>query len=235
MLTRAGRRTRVVLTVAVAALTIAGTLVGQDDDFPFGPFRMYSTRDDPDGTVVSTRVEARDATGRLRAVDERSTGLSRAEVEGQVRRFVADPELLGALSRAHDAAPAGRAGRSPRCGSWSGSTSCATAARPARSPSGSWSSGARRDALAAAARSPGPGRRAAGRRRTSSCRSTCCSRRPSCGRTRRCPGELYVPLRIGRLLPLPTPGPVGGGPPGRPGARGAGGRRRRGAGPAPPR
>lgn len=102
MLSRAGRRTRVGLTVAVAALTVAGTLVGQDDDFPFGPFRMYSTRDDPDGTVVSTRVEARDAAGRLRVVDERSTGLRRAEVEGQVRRFVADPELLGALSRAHD-------------------------------------------------------------------------------------------------------------------------------------
>jgi len=102
VLTRAGRRTRVTVTVAVAALTLAGTLVGQDDEFPFGPFRMYSTRDDPDGTVVSTRVEARDAAGRLRTVDERSTGLRRAEVEGQVRRFVADPELLGALSRAHD-------------------------------------------------------------------------------------------------------------------------------------
>ena len=102
MLTSAGRRARVAVTLVLAALTVAGTLVGQDDDFPFGPFRMYSTRDDPDGTVVSTRVEARDARGRLRTVDERSTGLRRAEVEGQVRRFVADPELLGALSRAHD-------------------------------------------------------------------------------------------------------------------------------------
>ena len=102
MLTSAGRRARVAVTLVLAALTLAGTLVGQDDDFPFGPFRMYSTRDDPNGTVVSTRVEARDADGRLRTVDERSTGLRRAEVEGQVRRFVADPALLGALSRAHD-------------------------------------------------------------------------------------------------------------------------------------
>lgn len=101
MLSAAGRRARVAVTLAVAALTVAGTLVGQDDDFPFGPFRMYSTRDDPDGTVVSTRVEARDAAGRLRVVDERSTGLKRAEVEGQVGRFVRDPELLGALARAH--------------------------------------------------------------------------------------------------------------------------------------
>ena len=102
MLTSAGRRARVAVTLAVAVLTVAGTLVGQDDDFPFGPFRMYSTRDDPDGTVVSTRVEAVDATGRVRVVDERSTGLRRAEVEGQVRRFREDPALLGALSRAHE-------------------------------------------------------------------------------------------------------------------------------------
>ena len=90
------------MTLVVAALILAGTLVGQDDDFPFGPFRMYSTRDSPDGLVVSTRVEAVDTGGTLRVVDEQSTGLRRAEVEGQVQRFRADPDLLGALSAAHD-------------------------------------------------------------------------------------------------------------------------------------
>jgi hypothetical protein len=102
VLTAAGRRARIAVTLLLAVLTLAGTAVGQDDDFPFGPFRMYSTRDDPNGTVVSTRVEAVDTGGRLQVVDERSTGLKRAEVEGQVRRFRAEPELLGALSRAHD-------------------------------------------------------------------------------------------------------------------------------------
>ncbi|MCW2616561.1 MAG: hypothetical protein JWN08_3555 [Frankiales bacterium] len=102
MLSQAGRRARTAATVVVAGLVLAGTFVGQDDDFPFGPFRMYSTRDDPNGTVVSTRVEAVDTGGTLRVVDERSTGLKRAEIEGQVRRFTADPTLLGALSRAHD-------------------------------------------------------------------------------------------------------------------------------------
>ena len=102
MLSAAGRRVRLALTLLLAALTLAGTLVGQDDDFPFGPFRMYSTRDDPNGTVVSTRVEAVDGAGRVRTVDESSTGLKRAEVEGQAGRFRADPSLLGALSRAHD-------------------------------------------------------------------------------------------------------------------------------------
>lgn len=102
MLTSAGRRARITVTLLLVLLTLAGTFVGSDDDFPFAPFRMYATRDDPDGTVLSTRVEAVDATGRVRVVDERSTGLRRAEVEGQIARFVADPELLAALSRAHD-------------------------------------------------------------------------------------------------------------------------------------
>lgn len=101
MLSAAGRRVRLGLTLLLAVLTLAGTFVGQDDDFPFGPFRMYSTRDDPNGTVVSTRVEAVDASGRVRTVDESATGLRRAEVEGQVGRFRADPDLLAALSRAH--------------------------------------------------------------------------------------------------------------------------------------
>jgi hypothetical protein len=92
---------RLLVTLVLVVLTLAGTFVGQDDDFPLGPFRMYSTRDAPDGTVVSTRVEAVDARGELRVVDERSTGLRRAEVEGQVGRFVEDPDLLGLLAQAH--------------------------------------------------------------------------------------------------------------------------------------
>lgn len=102
MLSDTGRQVRGAVTLLVAVLLLAGTFVGQDDDFPFGPFRMYATRDDPDGPVVSTRVEAIDTGGTLRVVDERSTGLKRAEVEGQVRRFVADPALLALLSQAHD-------------------------------------------------------------------------------------------------------------------------------------
>ena len=102
MLSATGRRARSGVSLVVAALVLAGTLVGDDDDFPFGPFRMYSTRDDPDGQVVSTRVEAVDTGGTLRVVDERSTGLKRAEVEGQVGRFRSEPDLLGALSLAHD-------------------------------------------------------------------------------------------------------------------------------------
>ena len=98
----AARRARTAVTAGVAALLLAGTLVGQDDAFPFGPFRMYSTRDDPDGVVQGARVEAVDRGGRVLVVPDRATGLRRAEIEGQVSRFVADPALLGEVSRAHD-------------------------------------------------------------------------------------------------------------------------------------
>lgn len=98
----AARRARTVGTLVVAALLLAGTFVGQDDDFPFGPFRMYSTRDDPDGVVHSARVEAVDARGRVLVVPDSATGLRRAEIEGQTGRFLADPALLGEVSRAHD-------------------------------------------------------------------------------------------------------------------------------------
>ena len=96
------RRARTGVTLALGALLLAGTLVGQDDDFPFGPFRMYSTRDDPDGVVTAARVEAVDAQGRVLVVPDAATGLRRAEIEGQAGRLAADPSLLGEVSRAHD-------------------------------------------------------------------------------------------------------------------------------------
>lgn len=94
---------RAAVTAVLAGLLLAGTFVGNDDDFPFGPFMMYAGRHDPNAQVVSTRVEAVDVAGRVRVVDERSTGMKRAEIEGQVGRLRDDPRLLGALSRAHDA------------------------------------------------------------------------------------------------------------------------------------
>jgi hypothetical protein len=102
VLTATGRRLRLGVSAVVFGLLIAGTVAGQDDAFPFGPLRMYSTRDDPDGLVVSTRVEAVDTTGRVLVVPDTATGLRRAEIEGQVRRFRADPALLAEISRAHD-------------------------------------------------------------------------------------------------------------------------------------
>jgi hypothetical protein len=93
------RRVRVAAFVAGLALLVAGTAWGQDDHFPFGPFRMYATADDPDGRVLSTYLQAVDADGRVvPRVGEREIGLRRAEYEGQLSRVVDQPEVLGELA-----------------------------------------------------------------------------------------------------------------------------------------
>lgn len=106
----AGRRVRTASFVAGVALLASGTAWGQDDHFPFGPFRMYSTADDPNGVVRSTYLWAVDAEGAVvERVAERHVGLRRAEYEGQLDRLVRDPQLLadlaGTFRRRHPGAP----------------------------------------------------------------------------------------------------------------------------------
>jgi len=89
---------------------LAGTFWGQDDHFPFGPFRMYSTSNPPNAPAPDTRVEGVDSTGALIALDQKSTGIRRAEIEGQQGRYAADPTLLrqvaDAYAQRHPGAPA---------------------------------------------------------------------------------------------------------------------------------
>jgi len=96
-----GRWVRVVVALLGAALLLAGTLVGQDDDFPFGPFRMYATSDELNAPVHDTRLHAIDASGHHLVLADAQTGFRRAEVEGQLPRFRRHPGLLGALATAY--------------------------------------------------------------------------------------------------------------------------------------
>src|SRR3954467_898211 len=100
-LSRRGRTTRVAAAVIGFALLLAGTLWGQDDDFPFGPFRMYSTAPDPDADAPDTRVEGVDTTGRTIVLTEANSGLRRAEIEGQQRAYVDDPARLRQVAVAY--------------------------------------------------------------------------------------------------------------------------------------
>lgn len=90
------------MTAAVLALVFAGSLWGSDSDFPLGPFRMYSTRDDPNAPVVTTQIEGTTADGERFTVSGPESGLRRAEVEGELGRFVRTPALLGSLAAAYD-------------------------------------------------------------------------------------------------------------------------------------
>ncbi len=97
-LSRTGRVSRLAATAVVLVLLLAGTVWGTDDSFPFGPFRMYSTRADPDQPVVSTRVVGLTATGEEVRLSGGQVGLRRAEFEGQIARITEHPELLGLLA-----------------------------------------------------------------------------------------------------------------------------------------
>lgn len=85
---------RVAVTLAASALLLAGTLWGEDDHFPFGPFKMYASAVDPDTPVADTRMEAVDASGGTVVFTPANTGFRRAELEGQLARFRERPELL---------------------------------------------------------------------------------------------------------------------------------------------
>jgi len=100
-LTDRGRRIRVLVTLAGALLLVVGTLWGTDDDFPFGPFRMYSTAPDPNGAAKDTRVEGVDVNGRTVGLNEANSGIRRAEIEGQEGAYVSDPSRLSQVAAAY--------------------------------------------------------------------------------------------------------------------------------------
>lgn len=98
-----GRTVRVVVTALGLILLVAGTLWGQDDHFPFGPFRMYSTAPEPDADAPDTRVEGIDAAGRTVVLTEANSGIRRAEIEGRQQWYADDPTRLRQVSAAYAA------------------------------------------------------------------------------------------------------------------------------------
>lgn len=108
MLSVTGKTIRVVALVLGLALLLAGTLWGQDNAFPFGPFRMYSTRDQLNQPVRATRIDGVTTTGRRLVISGTETGLRPAEVEGQLSRFQQHPTLLATLAHAYEQRHHGR-------------------------------------------------------------------------------------------------------------------------------
>jgi hypothetical protein len=100
-LTPRGKAVRTLVTAIGAALLLAGTLFGQDDHFPFGPFRMYATASGPDQPAPDTRLEGVDTTGAVVPLTERNSGIRRAELEGQQSRYAAEPARLAEAARAY--------------------------------------------------------------------------------------------------------------------------------------
>jgi hypothetical protein len=86
------------VTVVALVLLLAGTAWGQDDHFPFGPFRMFAYATKPTGRVTAARIEAVTSGGDLVRVGAHQVGMRRAELEGLIPTFRRDPELLGVLA-----------------------------------------------------------------------------------------------------------------------------------------
>jgi hypothetical protein len=91
------------LVLVLGAGFVLGSVVGQDDWWPFSPWRMFSTSTSPHGAVVAMSIERRTADGgwEQAPLSPRSVGLSRAEVEGRVPQLTADPAMLGTLAATH--------------------------------------------------------------------------------------------------------------------------------------
>ena len=90
-----------VAALVVAALTLLGTANCDDTVFPFAPFRMFSTADDPNAPVLVLRTDGVDTTGAHFELDERNAGVRRAEIEAQIERFKAEPALLESVRAAY--------------------------------------------------------------------------------------------------------------------------------------
>jgi hypothetical protein len=95
-----GRRTRIAAAAVVFGLLLVGALVGSDDHFPLGPFRMYATSSQATGEVAVVALEMRTEGSDWMLVrpSPESVGMNVAEFEGQLPRFEDDPSLLGAVA-----------------------------------------------------------------------------------------------------------------------------------------
>jgi hypothetical protein len=93
---------RALALVLGLTLVLAGTLVANDDSWPFAPMSQFAFRTDPEGFVESTWIEAQTTDGRRVKVplNSRGVGIGRAEIEGQLLRIVDDPSLLQAVADA---------------------------------------------------------------------------------------------------------------------------------------
>jgi hypothetical protein len=85
-----GKSLRTAAGVAVAVALILGTFWGDDDHFPFGPFRMYSVANRLDGTIKAVHLVGVTSSGETIAVGFDEVGLRRAEIEGQLRFMTAE-------------------------------------------------------------------------------------------------------------------------------------------------
>lgn len=90
------------MTAAVLIALLVGTWRGQDDHFPFGPFRMYSTTNEPSGRITKINFIGITEQGEHVRIRSSRFGMRPAEVDGQMPRIRRSPELLAYLVEAYE-------------------------------------------------------------------------------------------------------------------------------------
>jgi hypothetical protein len=102
---RRGRWVRGIATVAVLAVLAVGQALDTNDLFPLGSLSQYATARDLNGEVraVTLTADTADRTAVPIRLDQRTVGVGRAEIEGQLGRIVDDPSLLQSLADAYEA------------------------------------------------------------------------------------------------------------------------------------
>lgn len=99
---------RITLGLVTAITLLVGTWIGDDDNFPFGPFRMYSTKQELDGEVRIIEIYGLSRNGQWVKVLFNNFGLRRADVEGQLGKLAEPPQaILAEMFEAHDRIHAG--------------------------------------------------------------------------------------------------------------------------------
>ena len=85
---------------AGVALAVYGTVLGNDDLWPFAPMSQFAFSVSRDGEIRAVRVDALTTEGREVRVplSPAGIGMARAEIEGQLPRIVQDPSLLQQLA-----------------------------------------------------------------------------------------------------------------------------------------
>ncbi|WP_152191465.1 hypothetical protein [Georgenia satyanarayanai] len=109
-LSAAGLAVRVAGTVAALGVLAYGQVADTNDLFPLGTLSQFATPRDLDGTVRSTYLLADTATeqGRRIPMNDRTIGVARAEVEGQLQRILDNPGLMQSLVDGYAALGPGR-------------------------------------------------------------------------------------------------------------------------------
>lgn len=104
-----GRGWRICAILVALVILVVGQVRNDDDLFPLGSLAQYASAQNLNGSVRSVFMTAdfpvdgenEAVLGQKISLNQAVVGVGRGEIEGQLQRFIEDPELLAVLGRAY--------------------------------------------------------------------------------------------------------------------------------------